>query len=96
MPDRRGKPLRAGDKVIYHGAGGFWYGVLKYDEEERKKYHIITNDAINIFDENGKLVPAGHKEVTRYFDKWPNGIINMDAWAEDILDTGKVDLPEPI
>lgn len=82
MPDKFGRPLRSGDMVVYGSTqSGLKYGELKYDEEEKAKYHI--------------LIPERWRDeeriITRHYTKWvrggkDNGIINLTAYVQAELD----------
>lgn len=79
MADRLGKPLRAGDKIIYHSTIlGMIFGELKYDEEAKAKYHLYVK-------EDGKT-------VLRYYQKpWKVGshdgnVLNLTAFADALYE----------
>lgn len=95
MPDRRGKPINAGDKVIYAGQYGYVFGVMKFNEDDRKSYHIYINEHKSVL-QSDDTYRTEVQTVVRHYAKWPNGILNMTAWYDDMMRTGLLDLPGPI
>lgn len=88
MPDKYGNPLRAGDKVLFTGAAysGLQEGVLKYDEDEKIKYHIIMET----------VYPDGRKEsYTKHYTRLKGNdqyILNIAYFVRAQLDSGEIDL----
>ncbi len=88
MPDKFGNPLRAGDRVLFTTVahGGLQEGVLKYDEEDRIKYHIIVDHTYP----DGR-VESTTKHYTR-LDGNNHYIINVALYVKDQLDSHGLDL----
>lgn len=86
MPDKFGRPLRAGDMVVYGSTqSGLMYGELKFDEEEKAKYHILMPGRLWV---DGKYIDGAI--TTRHYnkgrgpnDKW---IINLTSYARAEFD----------
>jgi len=75
MPDRFGRPIRCGDTIAYASpAYGMVVGVMKYDENEKAKYHVNIS------------YKAGRTE-TKYFQRYVGNdasVINLTS----VLDQG--------
>lgn len=82
MPDRDGRPLRQGDRIITSSESkGLVIGELLYDEEAKKSYHIKIDGVDRPF---YPLKP------------WRGGnnkhILNLTLYVQDQLDNGLLDL----
>lgn len=82
MPDRFGRPLRKGDRII-HGSSnkGLLLGELVHDEETHKAYHMRVD---------------GKERLYYPLKPWRGGndrdMLNLTLYVQDQLDKGTLDL----